>query len=316
MEWLWIILVAYAAYAAWQWMRKPKPPAGPQATRIGMNMASDRELMLATFRRELANYLVRRDPDRYVDLYRRAMQAEAAMGKADPEEREAYLTVITKRYPFYTDFDFIGTRPYVLYADALGRHADEELEEHYLNLVKFQALMRVADPDWKFYAAATSEKELEHLIGYVRKLKDTRFRHRLAEAVELFYANSTTNRLTGGTARSPTRTPNLRSTMSRTSRKTATAFTSRTPTSLASMGHSMRMTAIKPTRASIVPTSASKPRIPSTISTSTNESESAPAKAARTQRRTSSTYRGGKGAFRRSDPLHRPAVARAGATPA
>jgi len=34
-----------------------------------MNIASDRELMLSTFRRELANYMACRDPDRFLRLY-------------------------------------------------------------------------------------------------------------------------------------------------------------------------------------------------------------------------------------------------------
>jgi hypothetical protein len=200
MKWLWVIVGIGTALYVYLWYRgrAPRVPTAPVATRHGMAMAEDRELMLSTFRRELANYMVRLDPDRYLDLYRKAMALETAFGKADNEEREAQLLIITKRYPMYEEFDFIGTRPYVLYSDALSRHSIEEIEEHYLNLVKFQALQRALDPDWKFRAAATTEKEFEHLQGYIRKIKDTKFRQRLQAAVETFYANGKGNRLTDG----------------------------------------------------------------------------------------------------------------------
>ena len=42
---------------------------------------------------------------------------DAGLGKGEMAAAKAHLTVLTKRYPFYTDFDFVGTRPYVLYED-------------------------------------------------------------------------------------------------------------------------------------------------------------------------------------------------------
>ena len=97
MEWLWIIAVAAVAFYIG---RRSRPPQGTPATptTIGLNSASDRELMLATFRRELANYMVRHDPDRYLALYRKARIAETKIEKADAEERQALQTIITKRY--------------------------------------------------------------------------------------------------------------------------------------------------------------------------------------------------------------------------
>jgi hypothetical protein len=111
MEWLWgIIAVGVALYLWRRSSASPAAPASSEAARLGMNMASDRELMLATFRRELANYLVRQDPDRFLRFYRKARAAEIATENADKEERHAQLTIISKRYPFYTDFDYVGNR--------------------------------------------------------------------------------------------------------------------------------------------------------------------------------------------------------------
>lgn len=197
MEWFWIIVVAGIALYLWTYWRSRKVfTAPPASTPLGLNMASDRELMFNTFRRELANYLVRRDPDRFLHLYHKARGAETEIENGEKAVREAQFTILSNKYQFYTDFDLIGIRDHVLYADALGNYATEDIEEHYLNLVKFQALQIALNPDWKYRAAATSDKSLEHLREYVRKIKDTRFRQRLVAAVDEFYTHRSSNRST------------------------------------------------------------------------------------------------------------------------
>jgi len=149
-----------------------------------LNMASDRELALCTLRRELANYMVRLDPDRYLHLYREARAADIAIGKADKASQEAQHAAISDKYRFYQDFDLIGTREHVLYAGALKMHSLEDIEAHYLNIVKFHALQRVLDEDWRMRSDATSDSDLEHLEKYIQKIKDTKFRQRLTAAVD------------------------------------------------------------------------------------------------------------------------------------
>lgn len=89
----------------------------------------------------------------------------------------------------YHNFDLVDTRDHVLYADALGGYPLKDIEEHYLNLVKFHALKRVLDEGWQFRDAATSENILKHLEKYVQKIKDTRFRQCLVTAVEEYFAH-------------------------------------------------------------------------------------------------------------------------------
>jgi hypothetical protein len=110
MEWLWIIVAACVAlYLLWQW-RSRKAAASASAaltsTPLGLNIASDRELMLATFRRELANYMVRLDPDGFLRFYQKAQVAEAAIGSADQAVREAELTIITNKISHVHRFRF------------------------------------------------------------------------------------------------------------------------------------------------------------------------------------------------------------------
>ena len=58
MEWLWTIVAVGLALFLWERRRSRKVLAKPAATTLGLNMASDRELVLSTLRRELANYMV------------------------------------------------------------------------------------------------------------------------------------------------------------------------------------------------------------------------------------------------------------------
>jgi len=145
--WFWISVAALAAFFVGVFLggravsKQAQPQAQQQRGQLGRNMASDRDLALRTLRRELANYMVRLDPERYLRLYREARTADLACA-ADKATQEAQLNVITERYPLYNDFDLVGTREHVLYADALSTYPLEDIEAHYLNIVKFNALKR------------------------------------------------------------------------------------------------------------------------------------------------------------------------------
>jgi hypothetical protein len=187
MEWLLCGGVAILAFFAGTALQRSttRKANEPINQRIHKNLAQDRELALQTLRRELANYMIRCDPERYLKLYRRARDVETAIGAADKSAQEAQLSAITEKYPFYADFDFIGVRNHVLYADALSTSSYEDVENHFLNMIEFQALQHVLDDDWKRYPA-TSDRDLNHLEEYVRNIKDTKFKQRLEDAVREF----------------------------------------------------------------------------------------------------------------------------------
>ena len=154
---------------------------------MARNLASDRDFLLRVLRRELANWMLRRDPDRYLRVYRAAHEAEATIRVADRSEQQIQFGELTKQYPFYQDFDLLGTREHVLYADVLSTNSYEEVERHYTDIIRFQSLQIVLDgeSEWK---RATSDDDLAHLEEYVRQFKDTRFKNRLKDALSEFYA--------------------------------------------------------------------------------------------------------------------------------
>ena len=68
MEWIWLAGAALTGFFVGVSLRGrvPQNSQAPMLNTLALNMASDKELMLATFRRELANYMVRLDPDRFL----------------------------------------------------------------------------------------------------------------------------------------------------------------------------------------------------------------------------------------------------------
>ena len=190
MDWLavGIIVAFFVAFLLWQLSQQFFSPAAewPLLSTSAKNAVPN--LILSTFRRELANYMVRTDPNRFLSFYRKACETEAAINVAGKAERAAHFTLICKKYPTYEDFDLVGTREHVLYAETLARYSVEDIEERYLDLVKFHALARSLDADWRSKTfPATSDSDRRHLESYVESIKDTRFRQHFVGAAREFF---------------------------------------------------------------------------------------------------------------------------------
>jgi hypothetical protein len=189
MFWIWLGLALVAGLVggfmgAATLLAKIMKEAADEAAR---HKASDQNLLMRTFRRELANWLFRADPDRYRTLYERARATEAEIMAADRATRHALLTRIATDMPFIADFDFMGSREFVTYADALSIYSRDEIEEKYLDIVRWQSLQIAGDPAWKYADKPTSESDLAYLPEYTKRLKDSRFKKRLEETMRLYW---------------------------------------------------------------------------------------------------------------------------------
>jgi hypothetical protein len=151
------------------------------------NMAGDRNFALSVLRRELANWMFRRDPDRYRRAYKAAHEAAAVVAAADSAEKSRQLARLTERYPLHTDFDLVGSRDYVLYSDSLSTSSYDDIQHHYTDIIHFQALQAAIDENWPG-TGATSDQELEHLDSYAQSFKDTLFKARMEHALDEFHA--------------------------------------------------------------------------------------------------------------------------------
>ncbi len=164
------------------------------ADEAARHKASDQNLLMRTFRRELANWLFKTDPDRYRVLYERARATETEVLASDAATRHTLLKRIATDMPFIADFDFVGSREFVTYADALSVYSYEEVEEKYLDIVRWQSLQIAGDPAWKWIDKPTSDGDLKFLPEYTKRLKDTRFKKRLEETMRLYrFARSGTD---------------------------------------------------------------------------------------------------------------------------
>jgi len=161
----------------------------PALTRVANTQAIDRANFLQSLRRELANVLVWRNPQRYLQLYRNIHAEMSSLESYRPEEVRKQLMDLCKKYPNYNDFDVIGTREYVLYADGLSMMDDAELEGCYRDLVMFAGLSTLIDEAWKdaasnMFVHTTSDRELAHLTEYVQRIEDTKLRLRIERAMD------------------------------------------------------------------------------------------------------------------------------------
>lgn len=183
MEWvIFLILIIVTAVAAFRQGEKSRTPI---VRSILQAHAHDRMNYLAALRRELANFLVWQDPDRYARLYELIHLEITPLKELDAASREARLAKLCEKYPHYQDFDLVGTRDYVLYADTLGADLDG-IEERYRDIATFQALLIATDKHWKYFHA-TDASELDHLKEYVQNIKDTQLQQRLQQAIRERY---------------------------------------------------------------------------------------------------------------------------------
>ena len=81
--------------------------------------AIDRANYLRVLRRELANILIWRDPQRYISLHNQLTLDSKSLESWRSEEIQKRLAELSVKYPSYDDFDVIDLREYVLYADSV-----------------------------------------------------------------------------------------------------------------------------------------------------------------------------------------------------
>jgi hypothetical protein len=167
--------------------------ASPALREMSVTQTIDRANYLQTHRRELANILIWRDPQRYLQLYRHLQSEMVEYHSWRPEEVRSRLTELSKTYPNYSDFDAIGTREYVLYSDAVLWIDKAELEQRYRDIVTFVTLSVISSPAWseaatRGFVHKLSKDELAHLADYVQRIEDTKLQLRIHDAVDAYYA--------------------------------------------------------------------------------------------------------------------------------
>ena len=101
------------------------------------NLAHDRDFALCVLRRELANWMLRHDPDRYCRLYEEMHEKAMSVSTTNRIDQQKELGRLCQQYPRYVDFDLFGTRDHVLYTDRLSRSSYEEVACQYTESYNF-----------------------------------------------------------------------------------------------------------------------------------------------------------------------------------
>jgi hypothetical protein len=177
-------LILVGGLGLWAGDKAAKSVAQKVLREVLRSQAHDRMNYLNTLRRELANYLIWHDPDRYFTLYRLIHAETSAIKDFDQAKCLEKRMKLCRKYENYNDFDLIQTCDYVLYSDVFSDRDVEQIEEYYKDIYLLQAYNITCDKDaWRFFTL-TSDEELKHLKRYVQRIKDTKLRLAIERAVE------------------------------------------------------------------------------------------------------------------------------------
>ena len=146
--------------------------------------AADNALVLAILAREIANELMQRDAESYRKNFERLYEKWQAIEKKNAADKLAHAQIITSKYATFLDFDELGTKAHVLYADGFSWKSDDDLWGLYESIRLYDALNCNLDEEWRRNGAGITEKELEHLNEYCKKLSDTKLLAHLHKARE------------------------------------------------------------------------------------------------------------------------------------
>lgn len=150
------------------------------------DMTGDKHFLLKVLRRELANWLISVDPDRFYENYQKSHGLVEDIAKADRINQMSRLKIITDKLPYYSDFDFLmGQLEYVSYNEGFSFSSYDEIESHYNNIIEFEALQIALFDEWKRFRAI-SERDVLFLGKYVKKLKDSQLREKIDLAIKDF----------------------------------------------------------------------------------------------------------------------------------
>lgn len=144
--------------------------------------AADNALLMSVLSREIANELMERDADKYKKNFERLYDKWNEIKAKDLKSQRAHSETITSKYVSFLDFDELGTKPHVLYADAFSWKNDEDLWELYESIRLYDALSCELDDDWRYSGTGINEREVTHLREYCKQISDTKLLAHLHKA--------------------------------------------------------------------------------------------------------------------------------------
>jgi hypothetical protein len=155
---------------------------------IEHRVADDQANYLMILRRELANYVIRREPVRFINAYKKNHEDLKQYEKFSKAALIGEYTALCKRFKYFRDLDIVETRSHVLYEDAFEGMSVDDVLAHYWTICKFQRLKILLDAHWASFGV-TSDQDLAHCEEYVTAITDAKFVVRLENAIKTYYGS-------------------------------------------------------------------------------------------------------------------------------
>jgi hypothetical protein len=151
--------------------------------RLKNNVAEAEKRYLETHRRELAQIIIGVDSSAFKQAFFKGEKFESEMKQALPERIVAELAALSHKYPYYAEFELLGSRHFVSYDDGISMIALDDVIDRYLDISKWLILLLAKEKSvFKVY----DKQEVEVYLKDARRRTDTAFKKRIEQAMDLY----------------------------------------------------------------------------------------------------------------------------------
>lgn len=183
------ILVALVAGVAVGWWSAAKA-FKLNIYQLDHRVADDHNNYLMILRRELANYIIRKEPEKFLNAYKRNHDELKRYKTLSRVALTGEYIALCERFKYLRDLDIVGSgsQSHVLYDDAFSWSSVDDVLAHYWTICRFQRLKTLLDEHWAGFDV-TSTEDLAHCEEYVTAINDAKFVIRLEKAIRTYYAS-------------------------------------------------------------------------------------------------------------------------------
>ena len=151
-----------------------------------LNSESDRQYWSHALLREIGNELISRDRQFYLDQFKDMFSEWQELKSSGKEELIDRSNEICKKFPMYSDFDYLQTWPHVIYPDAFIHETNDELWRIYKAIKFFHAIKLELDDTLIGLPSPFNENEKNHLKEYFQTLENTEMLANIHQAKDTF----------------------------------------------------------------------------------------------------------------------------------
>ena len=155
---------------------------------IEHRVADDQANYLMILRRELANYVIRSEPVKFLNAYKKNHDELKQYKMFSRVALMGEYIALCERFKYLRDLDIVQSeiQSYVLYEESLGWKSVDDVLAHYWTICRFQRLKTLLDEHWESFDV-TSNEDLAHCEKYVAAINDAKFAIRVEKAIQTYH---------------------------------------------------------------------------------------------------------------------------------